>query len=91
MRAVEVAPLIDALVLPPEWSIAVTTLRTFRYRDKLRLVAYQDGISKHGWEGYDAKGGLAYLQKRIELDIPSGLVVTTDDNGWIRTMEKMDA
>jgi hypothetical protein len=88
VRSTEVAPLVDAMRLPEDWSIAVHRLRSFRYRDKVRLVAYEGAIPKHGWEGYDVPGGLAYLERRIEGGSTTGYVVTTDAEGWVRSIEE---
>ena len=87
MRASEVAPLIDAMKLPPQWSIGVRRLRSFKYRDKVQLVAYEGAIPKHGWQGYDVTGGLDYLERRICGGSEGGVTVTTDAMGWIRSIE----
>jgi hypothetical protein len=91
VKAAEARVLCAQVRLPDGWTIQVVGVRPFRYRDQIKLAAFHRSMPEMGWSGYDVPGGIAFLMRRIEKEtVWSGVTVTTDAEGWVRSVERVD-
>lgn len=81
--------LIKATPLPDGWTLVPHVLRTFKYRNEWLVTALHDDVIEESWRVYDVAGAIA-VAARYAWDRTPGLVVTTDGEGFVTSIENRE-